>query len=903
MGQLKQLALLAATAVSASLVDKADAWKAQKGGDLESNSAFLPPEWASLNSANDTSAEFAFASVQASSTVALGTGNSCAAAGMTANATDSGSFLKVLGVSNPDHCQRLCASAKPCGAAVFDITEKSCEMLKYVAGLEKNANRTVVLPDCETGCFEQNKTRSSEDGKLLGTAPNANICRSMCQADANCSKFAWTSANNECYSSGGTTKSYVGGVVGPKDSCSPNKAQAGYAGNGRVYGTATGDDFDVVRNVNSYEDCQSACINDAKCQWFTYNSIDKVCYKKAERAGFMLGKSGDETSPKYTDSSCFVRDVILTDKELSEISSVEHAQRCRYECVMNANCNLWTYNASTKLCKLFSNTSVANGRYMADTWTGTPYACGSGLFLYRERATNCARRGVKYGRTGFIVEETSHAEDCQARCAATPRCQAWAFEVLPRKCHLHTAYAEQVKTDDGNFISGSKWCVSCYTANSEYSAIPMKEITAGIGTQNECQLRCQATPDCHYWSYAPGGSCKLMQTDGSAKTTAGAFRAPKHCGWACEMEGFDAPSPAFGWIKTVSNKDRDSCRRECQATKECKTYVQMQSGNCYLKDETALRNLAPKETGITGFSTCSACFKYGEGYIVGDNELWTLEAQTPEECRLRCETMEECTYFTFNADGKKCSLLSGDIGTEQKDHVVSGPARCDTPVTSCFLTNVVWSGNDNIYQQSNTSPEDCQKLCAKNRRCRFFTVSHDKICFLKTGQDGTPITTEARKKWVSGPKKCIQTIAGCTEGKYDYAKSNIYGSAKKTNSASQCQQWCYDEPQCRVWTHYQANNACWLKTISAFNDRTLTNGAESGARLGCPKCLRAGVAYNGTEVRRTSAVGELQCQLICELNDKCKFFSYYSNGACILMSSMGKPTESVTSTISGPRKC
>lgn len=856
-----------------------------------------------MNSVKDASAEFAFASVQASSNVSLSASNSCAATGMTANTTESGSFLKVLGVEDADQCQKLCAGAKPCGAAIFDSSEKSCVLLKYVAGLEKSANKTVVLPDCETRCFQQDRAPIARDGKILGTAPNANICRSMCQASAGCSKFSWTPTNNECVSLSGATKIASGGFVGPKESCSPNNAKADYAGSGRIIGTGTGRDYTAVTNVKSYEDCQNSCINDARCKWITYNSNDKICFKKEERGSLGLGKRGDETGPKYTNSSCFVKDIVLTDKAFSEISNAEHAQRCQYECLRNSNCNLWTFTPSTKLCKLLTITGVPNGRYSSSAWTGTSNPCGSGLFLPAERAPECARKGIKYGRDGFAVEEVSSAEDCRARCSSSPRCQAWAFEVPSRKCHLHTAYAEQVKTVNGEFISGPKWCVTCYQPNSEYTGKPMLEIPSGDVTRDECQLRCQATAFCRHWSYTPGGSCKLMQDDGPSRTKSGSIRAPKHCGWACEMEGFDAPSPGFGWIKTLTNKDRDSCRGACHATKECKTYVQMKSGNCYLKDETALRNLAPKETGITGISTCSACFRYGQGYMINGNELWSLEAQSPEECRLRCEMMEQCTYFTYNASGKKCSLLSGDAGTQQGDHLISGPASCDTAVTSCFLKNVVWKGNDNIYQQSRTSPEDCQKLCANNPRCGFFTVSHDKICFLKTGHNGTPITIESRKNWVSGPKKCIQTIAGCTEQNYDYPKNDIYGSAKSTNSATQCQAWCYNEPQCRVWTHSKSGNTCWLKTAAAFNNRVVASGAESGARLGCPKCLRAGISYSGAEVSRTTAQGEVQCQLLCEANDRCNYFSYYNTGLCVLRSSMGQAKEAVAGIVSGPKKC
>lgn len=913
MKQLKPLVVLAATAISISPLDRAEAWSAQKGGDLENNGAFLSPEWASRDDPEGPSTDVAFAGVEASTTVGVGADEECVVEGVSADAAASKTIMIVKMITSVDQCQKLCATASQCAGANYDAKEKACELLSSVSRIKTDLAKTFIFGSCSTNCFEKNRRGNGDGEKSFGEANSALVCQSLCQDDGTCMAFAWSGSTKQCkgYSNLRALNGTASDVTGPKTTCPHVRSvRSTYGNTGRATGTATGKDYAHMDKVQRYEECQSACESDAKCEWFTYNKFDKKCYKKQERGGLNSGKLGDETSPKYVSSDCYLKDVMVSEKVLREIQNAEHAQRCFYECRVS-KCAAWSYSEKLKVCTLYTVSGVPSARHHEGVWSGTGNPCG-GASLSHVGASGCARKGVKYGGKGFSVEGAADANECQSKCSYAPICQAWTFDARDKKCHLHLAYAEQHKTENTNFISGPKWCVSCGEEHREYVGPADRVFSTGIESSDECQLRCQATDSCQYWSYLVEGICKLFSRKTDTFYSSRTVSAPKFCNWACDMEGFDAPS--VGWAgafqKTVDKIHRDGCREQCLQNKDCKMYVyDVASEKCELKDETPLRELRVQSGKITGFATCSTCFRQGVGYKRGATELlWSLETYSPEECRHRCAVMENCTYFTYDASTKECSLLSGNTGDESGEHLVSGPATCDNPSTACFLNNTMLKGNTNILQQKNTSPEECQKLCAKYPTCRFFTVEpNNRWCYLKTGVDGTPITLTEGYGWKSGNKKCLQPFRACNEVNYDYGQGDIYPKAKSTTSAAQCQDWCYEEPQCRVWMLNKTDKICWMKTIKGFQGRTkLTQKyeTEAGARLGCAKCLRSGIQYTGTALAKWEVKYETQCQLRCELTNNCNFISYDLNTSwCTLFSTKGTAKPAGAHVISGPKTC
>ena len=834
--------------------------------------------------------------------VTLSSESACAAVAMRADATASGLFQKVTNVQNANECQAACRGSMRCKAAVFDVETSTCEFMEGLRQLAGSKGKAVVLPICDGKCFTAGKKLTAGEASL-GTAPNPHICQAMCQAEASCQGFSWIRTTRACmsYTSNSDMSADENAVSGPKESCSSNEKPADYAGTCVQDGTGNGADFGTISNVDSYGECRRLCLLDDRCNWFTYNTKDKRCYKKTQRGNLTTVKSGDVTSPKLCDSSCFQKDVELTGAKIATVSSIPYAQHCHYECAVKENCHLWSWNVETKLCSLYANSGVPSGRLAEGSWTGFRHACGADA-LYALPASECALRGVKYGGAPFAVLNVESAVKCQEACQDTAMCEAFAFDTKSNKCNLHLALAEEKKTKSSVFISGPKWCVSCHTDNSEYAGKALQEITSGVDTRDECQLRCQAKSGCTHWSYART-VCKLMSSDGSKSRTSGAVQGPKYCNWACDLNSFDAPSPAFGWISELRGKNRDSCRTECQKNKNCALYVFLENGNCYLKDQTALRHLTPKQGAITGFSTCSTCLRQGVGYRVDATALlWSLEAENSEECRQRCDTMENCTRFTYDAAPRTCSLLSGETGDEVGDTLTSGPANCSVD-TSCFKKNSILKNNDNIAQAKVANAAACQALCASNVRCRFFTMSANKDCFLKSGIDGLPIEVESRGGWTSGNKKCVEPVGRCSEADYDYPFGDIYpGKPLSSSDPQQCMNWCNEEPQCRLWLLNKGNGRCWLKTIKGFSGRTTAASAEAGSRLGCAKCLRGGIEYSGPIVSKGNMPSETQCQLACELNAQCKYFTFVS-GVCTLMSSMGIVKPAGSDTISGPKQC
>lgn len=830
--------------------------------------------------------------------------NACAAVLMGAGTTAP--FRQIVDVENVDECQEACRTFTNCKAAVFDVGTLTCDLLESLEQLVESEDKAVVLPICDSNCFVVGEKLSGVEA-FLGTAPNPHMCQAMCQANASCEGFSWLSSSKACisYDNDSSFVANEDAVSGSRASCSPNIKSADYAGTCTLDGTGDAENYEVQESF-TLKRCQHSCLADEECKWFSYNSVEMKCYKKKERGAFTKIREGDVSGPKFCDSSCFLKDIQLIGTTVSESWDSLNANHCHHACIANANCKIWSWDGNIQHCMMFGGSTDSSTRYTKGFWTGRREPCGQDA-LYVFPAEECAVRGVKYGGTHFDILNTINASHCQEMCRTSPNCQAFAFDIIWNRCHLLLAVAEQKKVNDSSFISGPKACGSCVSWHSEYISEPLREISSGVNTVEECQLRCQAEAKCTHWSYTASGSCKLMDSDGPTKYAFGSAFGMKYCVGTCDLEGFAVTSPAFGWApQALEIGNVDECRAQCSSNTQCTTFMYLPETNkCHLKDGTALRHLVPQQGAITGFADCSKCLRQGIGYNVDAAALlWSLEARNAEECRVRCDLMENCTRFTYDAADRTCSLLSGETGDEQKDTLISGPVSCSAADTSCFQQDLAFlSSDDNVVQANAADAAACQELCARSIRCRFFSQSPDKVCFLITGANGQPTTEMNKSRWVSGNKKCVKPIEGCTETFYDYHKHDIYSTWISTRDPAECQQFCYNEPQCRIWLLNRDLQRCWLKRSESFNGRELqSNDVVSAGRLGCARCPRAGIAYSGPIIARSTLPSDAQCQLACEANDQCNYFSFLSGG-CTLMSSMGTVNAAGSDTISGPKQC
>lgn len=516
---------------------------------------------------------------------------------------------------------------------------------------------------------------------------------------------------------------------------------------------------------------------------------------------------------------------------------------------------------------------------------------------------DCISRGWKYGEVAFSVVDASNETECQQQCQNSSSCEVFAFDTSQNKCELHLAIGESKLHRDNSFISGPRYCGQCHEMNTDYEGEVLQQAASRVTSADQCQLRCQATLKCEYWSFS-GEGCKLLAS-AQSKSSTEHVSGPKYCEGSCDILKHHSPRKEIGYTAKVVNMSLKECREACRTTKRCTTFTSWENGDCYLKESVTLRSLEFRALATTGIPSCSTCFRQGVAYAANSSSLlWSLPSENAEECRERCDLMERCTLFTYNAQSKTCSMLSGDVGEEQGENLVSGPARCNTNV-SCFLKDVRFDGGESISETQAAGPAECQALCASDVQCNFFSFD-GAACHLKGGESA--ITSSHAEGWVSGNKKCATTEDLCYENKMNYPSADLPQGKVKASSPEDCRAACYKEPACRLWTYEWQNDVCRLKTIDAFLGRTKASYMMSGGRMGCSRCLREGIAYTGRRIELlTDLPSETQCQLLCEAVSDCEFFTFFSDGTnkrCELMESMGSAADAdMRTTMSGPKRC
>lgn len=314
---------------------------------------------------------------------------------------------------------------------------------------------------------------------------------------------------------------------------------------------------------------------------------------------------------------------------------------------------------------------------------------------------------------------------------------------------------------------------------------------------------------------------------------------------------------------------------------------------------------------VYGFRSCASCIQEGAAYKPNKEALvWYISAHNAQECHHRCELIEECTYFTFNVKTKECWLLSGKTEEEKGEHLVSGPAQC-VPNTSCILKDTGLTEFDDLSTNRLPTVDDCQEKCRENIKCRFFTYNnYKKFCVLKSwGFDWKDdLRIQPKKGYLTGTKKCLNDIddkSVCESNDYSYFGKNLNAAPAAAEDSKECRRMCLKEPRCRFWVYNKKQKNCNIKALTGpplqgtfVPDKDIL----AGARLGCPRCLRGGVAYGGPKLVVVSLETEAMCQQGCEAIELCEAFTFVKE-ICTLYRSPTGPHAASSNTISGPKRC
>ncbi|KAL8437586.1 hypothetical protein Efla_000449 [Eimeria flavescens] len=893
---------LAALSVSTCFFKPSEGFKTQRPGDIALNVEFEHPgslvetKWGSKyfpvpggTVAEDGSIDFYFVNAvegvpSAQDNLAAHLG--CEAMNKGLSDISSARLMTLTEISDVRECAEACSKTLNCRAAQYTVSTSKCVLLKGMAGtMVEQADSAVVLPNCESDCFHPGY-KLAGNSTSLGNAPSANFCQAMCASNSGCHGFTFVKSTRECLSfpSDSDLEEDADAISGSRASCAPHLEATEYTGSctiAEMTGAAL-QELESFYNVETYEQCQKLCLNNPKCNFLTHNKPDRRCYLKPGMGKIEFKKKGDTTGPRLCDGTCFLKDIELTGALDSVVEKCVSAHFCHYECSMKKECDMWSYDEEKKKCSLFSKAEELTGRRASGVWTGPKVPCAKEA-LYTLPASPCALRGVRFGNGEPLAVSTQETpEKCQNACQLFASCQAYTYDVQEKKCELFLASAERNKEENVNFISGPRLCSdTCLLQNWDYVGKVVEQLTSGISTPEECQLRCQATTNCSYWSFqATKNLCKLLSNE-FRKAVTGAVGGPKYCQGSCDIRGYSLG--AFGWMEHLKLPNAEACRAECNAKEKCAMYVN--SDKCYLFDEYALVHLKTEPIALTGFKTCSNCFRQGVGYRADSSALlWGTQTLNAEECRRRCSYMERCTRFSYNAKTTACDLLSGEGEDVEGTNLISGPAQCSRS-TSCYQKDGTYGGGEAIVKKTQT-PQQCQELCEKTPSCKVFSHnSRDTTCNLLSGDN---LTLQSSAGWVSGNKKCI-TLGDqlCSEDGKDYSGLDQIPKAVICNDQLCCRNACLNNPKCKTWMWNIPTKHCWLKALEAYTKSYDYARTFSAGRTGCPYCARWGESYSGPVAATKTTATQGQCQLECQLLKDCKAWTFGPGTSCKLYSNPG----------------
>ncbi|CBZ50403.1 unnamed protein product [Neospora caninum Liverpool] len=234
------------------------------------------------------------------------------------------------------------------------------------------------------------------------------------------------------------------------------------------------------------------------------------------------------------------------------------------------------------------------------------------------------------------------------------------------------------------------------------------------------------------------------------------------------------------------------------------------------------------------------CFKADTDYFGYDVEKIFVGAATEsaEKCQQACKSKEECYYFTYIPDRKQCYLKDSQApnGAVTNPLAISGPKVC-SPAGTCYEYMTDYYGYDlqKIEDQSVPHADDCQRLCAANDQCHYWTFIPSKFsCYLK--YNGATVGRTPHSEAISGPKSCGGSSpegngVPCYEADTDYFGYDIkIFDNNLVGTAEECYGLCLSFNECKYWTWVPALRNCYLKSEYAPLGRVHAPGTMSGPR-------------------------------------------------------------------------
>ncbi|HEV2845574.1 MAG TPA: PAN domain-containing protein [Thermoanaerobaculia bacterium] len=216
-----------------------------------------------------------------------------------------------------------------------------------------------------------------------------------------------------------------------------------------------GNDYTNFR-TRELEECRRACARDRRCQAYTYNHSDELCYLKDRVPGISRdshttagvkegGESGGWSGDLSEERGIDYRGGYYSRYQSRGLSS------CKSDCRRDDRCVSYTFDVRDGHCSL--EDKIGKRERDEDKVSGIKERGGSnpGGPVYGDLTEE---RGIDY-RGGYYTRYASRGlASCKADCRRDDRCVSYTFDVRDGLCSLEDKIGKRERDDDK--VSGIK---------------------------------------------------------------------------------------------------------------------------------------------------------------------------------------------------------------------------------------------------------------------------------------------------------------------------------------------------------------------------------------------------------------------------------------------------------------
>ncbi|PFH35455.1 hypothetical protein BESB_063420 [Besnoitia besnoiti] len=623
---------------------------------------------------------------------------------------------------NTEACMEYCQSTPGCTHFTYNLTSKYCHIKSGRPQFYTYKNDVTGSRSCDFSCFVKGVTYTNapQVADTLST-PLATDCQAACAAEPKCKVFVWHEDESKCYFKGegfGKHKEvgvHPDAIAGPKEFCDMggNLMQAEVANGGAPPTPSTGPQ--VTPGLQGPDAGPGLPPPEAEVEEPSEGDTAVGGSETEEPPAGGESVEGPEASTPSgsNDSTLTELPNATTDNPReacihkgntgSKAPNIKNAvqkgntEACMEYCQSTPGCTHFTYNLTSKYCH------IKSGRPQFYTYKNDVTGSRSCDF-------SCFVKGVTYTNAPQVADtlSTPLATDCQAACAAEPKCKVFVWHEDESKCYFKGegfGKHKEVGVHPDAIAGPKEFC--------DMGGNLMQAEVANGGAPPTPSTGPQVTPGLQGPDAGPGLPPPEAEVEEPSEgdTAVGGSETEEPPAGGESVEGPEASTPSGSNDSTLTelpNATSDNPREAC-----------IHKGNTGSK--------APNIKNAVQKGNTEACMEY-------------------------CQSTPGCTHFTYNLTSKYCHIKSGRPQFYTYKNDVTGSRSCDF---SCFVKGVTYTNAPQVADTLSTPlATDCQAACAAEPKCKVFVWHEDESkCYFKGEGFGKHKEVGVHPDAIAGPKE------------------------------------------------------------------------------------------------------------------------------------------------------